>query len=193
MGVDRLVDERQFILVHPNGTELPSGQRFWYSGASCCGVPVDDVGYLTELVNDAKSTFNIDDDRVYLWGHFNVGFMSYTMACERSEIVTAIASLAGSSFLDATDCAPRTDPVSVLQIHGDADATIECEGSPAFPGAVELFERHADFLGCDAGAAVAGPDLDLEAVLAGTDSNTPVDLPRVCVRCGGRAVDHRGW
>ncbi|MDG2028930.1 MAG: hypothetical protein P8J50_17665 [Acidimicrobiales bacterium] len=51
-------------------------------------------------------------------------------------------------------------------------ATIEYEGSPASPGAVELFERHADFLGCDAGAAVAGPDLDLEAVLAGTDTNT---------------------
>lgn len=169
MGIDRQVDERDFILVHPNGTELPNGSRFWWSGASCCGFEVDDVGYLTELIDEAKSTFSVDDERVYLVGHSNGGFMSWTMACERSELITAIATLAGSSFLDEADCAPRAEPVSVLQIHGDADATIEYEGSTAFPSALEMFDRHAGFLGCDATVTVGDP-LDVERTLSSPDT-----------------------
>ncbi|MEZ5166047.1 MAG: PHB depolymerase family esterase [Acidimicrobiales bacterium] len=124
MGVNPRVDERDVIVLTPNGTLNSSGQRYWSTGASCCGDPVDDVGYLSSLIEEAQATFNIDEDRVYLWGHSNGGFMAYTMACERGELVTAIVSLAGSSFADAADCGPRSEPVSVLQVHGDADATV---------------------------------------------------------------------
>jgi hypothetical protein len=170
MGVSQLVGERDFVLVHPDGTPLPDGRRFWYSGASCCGTSQDDVGYLGDLIEEAKQTFAVDPDRVYLWGHSNGGFMSYTLACELSESVTAIASLAGSSFNDAGDCEPRTEPVSVLQIHGDEDGTISYDGNAFAPGAVEMFERHAGFLGCDTTNVVTGEPLDLERNLPGDDT-----------------------
>lgn len=164
------VDGRQFILVHPDGTQLPNGDRFWYSGAGCCGIEQDDVGYLTDLIAEAKATFNVDEDRVYLWGHSNGGFMSYTLACEASEEITAIVSLAGSSFADPGDCAPRTEPVSVLQIHGTDDATISYDGSPAAPGALEMFERHAGFLGCDTTVTGTRDNLDLASDLDGAET-----------------------
>jgi uncharacterized protein len=170
MGVTQQVDERDFILVHPNGTPDASGDRFWYSGASCCGTPQDDVLYLTQVIEEAKAALNVDEDRVYLWGHSNGGFMAYTMACEASEIVTAIVSLAGSSFADAADCAPRTEPVSVLQVHGDADTTIPYDDNARAPGAETMFARHAGFLGCDLDRTGTRPDLDLERNLVGTDT-----------------------
>ncbi len=170
MGVTQKVDERQFILVHPDGTEDSTGDRFWWSGASCCGTPQDDVGYLTDLIEEAETTFSIDPEQVYLWGHSNGGFMSYTMACEVSEHVTAIVSLAGSSFVDGDDCAPRDEPVSVLQIHGDADATISYEDSRFAPGAQTMFDRHADFLGCDRSILGTRDPLDIERLLPGAET-----------------------
>ncbi|MEM7140415.1 MAG: CocE/NonD family hydrolase [Actinomycetota bacterium] len=171
MGVPPLVDERDFILLTPDGLRNSAGQRYWYTGANCCGAPQDDVGYLTELIDEAMSTFNVDEDRVSLWGYSNGGFMSYTMACERSGLIAAVAVSAGSSFVDADDCQPRTEPVSVLQVHGDADTAVAYETTGFAPGAVELFERHAGFLGCDPGA-VAGPDLDLTTTVAGIETTT---------------------
>jgi polyhydroxybutyrate depolymerase len=44
------------------------------------------------------------------------------MACEASDVVTAIVSLAGATFATKDECTP-TEPVSVLQIHGTADET----------------------------------------------------------------------
>lgn len=170
MGVTGQVDERDFILVHPNGTTLPSGQRFWYSGASCCGTAQDDVAYITALIDEAKATFNVDDEQVYLWGHSNGGFMSYTMACAASEQITAIVSLAGSSFNDPADCAPQTDPISVLQVHGDADATISYESTAFSPGAIDMFERHSEFLGCDASVTGTRDDLDLDQNIEGAET-----------------------
>jgi len=169
MGATQQVDDRDFILVHPNGTPNAGGSRFWYSGASCCGTAQDDVGYVTEIINEAKATFNVDPEQVYLWGHSNGGFMSYTMACEASEHVTAIASLAGSSFLDGDDCEPRTEPVSVLQIHGDADSTISYDDNAFAPGAATMLQRHADFLGCDTSITGVRADLDLDRT-AGTET-----------------------
>lgn len=170
LGVTQQVDTRDFVLVHPDGTVGPDGRRFWYSGASCCGTPQDDVGYLTSLIEEAKSTFNINEDQVYLFGHSNGGFMSYTMACEASEHITAIAALAASSFRDPDDCEPRTEPVSVLQIHGTADSTISYDDSQFSPGAETMLERHAGFLGCNTEVVGTRPDLDLVANLPGAES-----------------------
>jgi polyhydroxybutyrate depolymerase len=170
MGVSPAVDDRDFILVHPNGTELPSGTKFWYSGAPCCGFPVDDVSYITGLINDAKGAFNVNDYQVYLWGHSNGGFMSFTMACEASSSITAIASLAGSSFVDAGDCGPSDEPVSVLQIHGTDDGIISYDDSAFSPGAEAMFERTAGFLGCDLGSLTVGPTLDIVGNLDGEET-----------------------
>ncbi|MGI9604054.1 MAG: CocE/NonD family hydrolase [Acidimicrobiales bacterium] len=168
MGAYPQVDQRDFIMVLPDGTPNAQGQRFWNSGAGCCGGGVDDVSYVTELIEDTKSTYNIDPDRVYLWGYSNGGFMALTMACKASEHITAIASLAGSSFGDPARCEPRTEPVSVLQIHGDNDQTVSYPGT-VFPGAVEIHERHADFLGCRSRVGV-GDDLDLVANEPGNET-----------------------
>ena len=146
------VDEKQFVLVFPDGTLNDQGERFWNATPACCDPSdsVDDVGYLSGLIAEAEQTYNIDPKRVYLIGHSNGGFMSFRMACEASELITAIVSLAGSTYDDPADCAPATIPVSVLAVHGTADATIPYDGRPdIYPGAVETTERFATAGGCD--------------------------------------------
>jgi polyhydroxybutyrate depolymerase len=168
------VDEKQFVLIYPDGTLNDQDQRFWNGTPACCDFndSVDDVGYLSGLIEEAEQTYNIDPKRVYLIGHSNGGFMSFRMACEASELITAIVSLAGSTFDDPADCAPATAPVSVLAIHGTADATIPYDGLPnLYPGAVETTERAATAGGCDVGSPTAEGSVDLVPGIDGAETD----------------------
>ena len=168
------VDEKQFVLIYPDGTLNDQDRRFWNGTPACCDFndSVDDVGYLSGLIEEAQRTYNIDPKRVYLIGHSNGGFMSFRMACEASELITAIVSLAGSTFDDPADCAPATVPVSVLAVHGTADATIPYDGWPnLYPGAVETTERAATAGGCDVGSPTAEGSVGLVPGIDGAETD----------------------
>ena len=96
--------------------------------------------------------------------------MSYRMACDAADRITAIASLAGSTFFDPARCDPAR-PVSVLQIHGTLDATIRYEGfSGAYHSALDTVQRFADRAGCTSDAL--GDPIDFESVIAGNETTT---------------------
>jgi len=67
----------------------------------------------------------VDLSRVYVTGVSAGGAMAYTLACELSTRITAIASVAGTSEL--TPCTPQR-PVSILEIHGTADGEVPYAG-----------------------------------------------------------------
>lgn len=167
------VDEKQFVLLFPNGIPDDGGENAWNATEACCASDdtIDDVGYLSGLIEEAKQTYNIDPNRVYLIGHSNGGFMSFRMACEASTLFTALVSLAGSTFDDPADCQPGTPAVSVLVVHGTADGTVPYEGVPdVYPGAVEVIERSAATAGCDPGSSTPLGTLDLVPALEGEET-----------------------
>ncbi len=174
LGLPSLVDEKGFVMLVPDGTLNADGDRFWNATPACCDPTdsVDDVGYLSGLIEEAKQTYNIDAKRVYLMGHSNGGFMSFTMACAASELITAIVSLAGSTFENPADCQPATFPVSVLAVHGTADDTVPYAGEPGvYPGAVETVERFASAAGCDTSVPTDEGPVDLVPALEGAETD----------------------
>ncbi len=173
LGMLEMVDARDFVMVLPDGTLSESGNRFWNGTPACCDPDdaVDDVGYISGLIEEAKQIYNIDQNRVYLMGHSNGGFMSFRMACEASELITAIVSLAGSTFADSADCQPATRPVSVLAVHGTADATISYDGVVGrYPSAVETVETFASAAGCDTGSPSVLGNVDLISAVDGAET-----------------------
>jgi len=61
----------------------------------------------------------------------NGGFMSYALACELNNRIAAIGSVAGSMIeANLAACHPMR-PVPVMEIHGDADATVPYPGGTA--------------------------------------------------------------
>ncbi len=122
-----IADTANFLMVFPNGT-FSSGQRFWNAGLSTA--LVDDIAFLSALIDSLDLTYNINLDRVYSTGLSNGGFMSYTLACELSNRITAIASVAGSVFTTqyGSFCHP-TRPVPVMQVHGTSDPTVPYAGA----------------------------------------------------------------
>lgn len=122
-----IADTANFLIVHPNGTIDPQGNRFWnvLGGLSA----VDDVAFLSNLIDTLRAAYNIDPNRMYSTGMSNGGFMSYSLACELSHKIAAIASVTGSMInLKLNACNPPR-PVPVMEIHGTADNTVPYNGS----------------------------------------------------------------
>jgi len=172
-GVLSMVDEKDLVVLLPDGTLNEEGNLFWNGASFCCDPndAVDDVGYLSGLIEEATQTYNIDEKRVYLIGYSNGGFMSFRMACEASERITAIVSLAGSTFADPVDCQPATRPVSVLQVHGTADTTILYEGvADGYPSAIDTVEHFAFGAGCDTSSSMVVGNIDLVRSVDGEET-----------------------
>ena len=172
-GFADLLDDEALIIAAPDGTAQPSdGTSFWNATDACCdfeGTGVDDSGYLSGLVDEISGVYNVDPDRIYLFGHSNGGYMSYRLACDHGDKFTALASLAGATFVDPTDCDPSGE-VAVLQIHGELDDTVTYAGiANIYPGAVETASIWAGYNGC--GALVdSGERLDVERQIDGDET-----------------------
>jgi polyhydroxybutyrate depolymerase len=191
LGFSRAVRAAGAYSILPNGTVDAGGNRFWNASASCCnfaGSSVDDESYLMGLIDAAEAVVPVDTTRIYFFGHSNGAFMAHRMACNHADRIAAVGTLAGTEAMDFT-CTPAR-PISVLQIHGTADATIEypggrITGSTPYVSAEEVVSRWAMRDGCDAmrtpGAvfdwdtAVTGPEAT-PSTYAGCDGGSAVEL-----------------
>ena len=155
------VNTAGFALLLPNVAPDGAGSRFWNPTDRCCEggkTGEDDVAYLTELVASARKVR--DFGPVYFFGYSNGGFMSHHMACKGLPGLRAVASLAGTSYVEDSSC-DGAPPVSVLHVHGTADDVILFEGDETEPdpkadgekafyaGAQEMVTRWSQRAGCD--------------------------------------------
>ena len=171
-GYDELFVEHNVLFAAPDGTVNADGKQFWNATDWCCGAAsgVDDAAYLLGLVEEISGVWNVDPKRVYFAGHSNGGFMSYRMACDHADKIAGIVSLAGATHLDPADCSP-SEPVSVLQIHGDLDDTVQYAGEVgAYPSALESVTQWANLDGCAQTRTTDPTRLDIEVGLDGAET-----------------------
>ncbi len=182
-----LVDDPGVFVLAPDGTEDTEGNLYWNTGDTACLIggpsPPDDQAYLTGLIDEVSSVWNVDPARIYVFGHSNGGFMAHRLACSDAGRYAAIISLAGAPPLDPAACVP-SGPVSVLQIHGDADDTVLFAGGDQildftcpYPAATDTVTRWAAHDGC-AELATQGEPIDLDSSLTGAE--TAVDRYAGC-------------
>jgi polyhydroxybutyrate depolymerase len=128
MKLGPVAKKNGIIYIAPDGMTNPEGKRFWNASKSCCNrykEEVDDVAYINSLIDEINKKTPVDPKRIYLIGHSNGAFMSFTFACTTNK-VAAIVAIAGAMD-QSPDCTPST-PVSLLNIHGTADKTIKVTG-----------------------------------------------------------------
>jgi polyhydroxybutyrate depolymerase len=159
-GFSGLADRHGFIAVYPDGVD-----RTWNAGhgtGSAERREVDDVAFVSRLIDELETQFRIDRRRVFATGISNGGVFVHRLACALSGKVAAVAAVAGPLATQvAKDCRPRR-PVPVLLIHGTADRLIPWEGGETKgKGRVESVEETARFW-----AAIDGcpPTPEVEAV-----------------------------
>jgi len=167
--LDRLAEKYDFIYCAPDGID-----RSWNATDACCDRQgkVDDSKYLRSLILKAMKEYNIDRKRVYITGLSNGGFMSYRMAHDHSDLVTAIVPFAGVGF-DKWPSNPK-NPVSVLHIHGTRDRTIKWGGgglrSARYPSAEDNFAKWRVFNQCEKKTDTSDLKIDLDRKVDGAET-----------------------
>ncbi len=131
-GFNTLSDGHHFVVVYPDGIE-----NRWNDGRTENNpvTHVDDVGFLTRIIDDITGEFDIDAHRVFATGISNGGQMSYRLACE-TEKTAAIAPVV-SSFHEGLycECSP-SQPISVFLIAGTEDPLVPYDG-----GQITIFRK----------------------------------------------------
>ena len=165
--------DNEHLLLYPNGTMNPIGNRFWNATPACCNYwdqDVDDVGWLMGLVDMAIENYGADPEGVVFVGHSNGGFMSHRLVCEQGDSIRGIVSFAGSTFDEFDDSCADTGRPNILQVHGTYDWVIYYDGGydhdffdgeeNYYPGAESTVESWANRSGCDSDYTQTG-HLDL--------------------------------
>jgi polyhydroxybutyrate depolymerase len=145
-----IADTANFLMVLPNGTLDQQNKRYWNN--FLVSSTVDDVEFISNLLDTMISKYNIDINRVYSTGMSNGGFMSYALACGLSNRIAAIASVTGTMVTpNLNNCTPGR-AVPVMQIHGTADNTVPYNGLPmsAFVPIETLVNTWVNKNGCNA-------------------------------------------
>ena len=176
MDLTAASDASTFLYAYGNGTVDKSGLRFWNATNACCdldSIPVDDVTYFDAILEDVSSKYNVDRKRIYEVGHSNGGFMGHRLACDRASTLAAVVSLAGAQWDDPSRCNP-SEPVSIVELHGDADTVVIYDGGSTtegtYPSAPVTVNTWGAKDGCTGGLSPTGQTLDVDTTLVGNET-----------------------
>ncbi|HLD36407.1 MAG TPA: PHB depolymerase family esterase [Planctomycetota bacterium] len=141
-GLNTLADKDGFIVVCPDGIE-----KHWNDGrpqaiSRSHKEGIDDVGFISALIDQLDKEFGIDRKRVYVTGISNGAKMSFRLACEITDKIAAIASVAGSMVDPIIVYKKPSQPIAVMVIHGTDDPLVLWGGGPiCFPFSKRDFGR----------------------------------------------------
>ena len=135
-GFERLADEHGFAVVYPDGYE-----GYW----NACNIVgdyianklnIDDVGFLTGMLDKLISEIGVDRDRVFAIGMSRGGHMAFRLALEAPSRFRAVAAVAANAPTPENfKCKPAGQGTSsVLIMNGTKDPLNPFEG-----GEVKLF------------------------------------------------------
>jgi polyhydroxybutyrate depolymerase len=125
-GYNGIADAHGWAVVYPDGIDLSWADGRGASGPDQTGV--DDVGFLAALVDQLTQEYGIPRGRVFATGMSAGAFMANRLACQRADLVAAIAPVAGT-LGSGFGCAPSR-PVSVMAVHGTEDPVVPFNGGP---------------------------------------------------------------
>lgn len=141
-GMNATADREKFIAVYPQGVgEVYQGQTFGtWNGGLCCGKAlaedIDDVGFISAMIDYLQKNFAIDAKRIYATGLSNGAQMSYRLACELANKIAAVAPHSGQGDMSA--CTPVRN-IPVLNIHGKKDPCTVYDGTKPCGGCFDDF------------------------------------------------------
>jgi polyhydroxybutyrate depolymerase len=126
---NQLADEFGFIVVYPSGTGFPLHWRT-NEQPGIKNDPQRDVTFISDLIDQLESKYNIDSNRIYANGLSNGGGMTFMLACKLSDRIAAIGTVSGLYLLPWSECNPSR-PVPVIAFHGTADPIVPYQGGPS--------------------------------------------------------------
>ena len=159
-GISTLADQQHFIAVYPQGlTERFTNISFW-ADIGQIDYGINDVLFVSDLLNYLQRTFCVDAHRIYATGFSNGGGMTTLLACRLAGRIAAFAPMSGDHFAIPGGCHPGR-PVPILYTHGTADPLVPYNGSPPsktpdwpVPPVLQYLQTWAARDGCSSGPTI---------------------------------------
>ena len=130
-GFNAKADAEGFLVVYPNGSGRFGERLLTWNARHCCAYAmrekINDVGFLSDLIDELVRSERVDPRRVYVTGMSNGGMMSYRAGLELAPKIAAIAPVVGTMFGDET---PPAVPMPVLIFNSLTDKSVPFEGGP---------------------------------------------------------------
>lgn len=147
-----LADQEGFIVAYPRGSGDPT---YWRSSATSYAPRNSqvDVQFISDLIDQLDSEYNIDPARIYVNGMSMGGGMSYVLGCQLSDRIAAVGGVSGAYSYPIDLCQPSR-PVPFIAFHGTEDTTVSYEGntlesySITFPSIPPFVEQYAEINQC---------------------------------------------
>jgi len=201
-GFDRLADELGFAVVYPN-----AHKGYWnlcniVGDVSANGLNIDDVGFLTGMVDKLISEIGVDPSRVFAAGSSRGGFMAFRLALEAPSRFRAVAAVSANiPTPENFKCKPAGEGASVMIVNGTDDPVVPFDGGEV--ALLGLFYRNGKVRSsresgqyfADLNHITGTPEtnqtrvadgVSVEQVLWRNDSRVEVEL--VAVRGGGHGI-----
>jgi len=139
-GFNAVADKEDFVIAYPDGFE-----KHWNDGR---GIQlyrtqienIDDVGFISALIDHLSDELNIDAKKVYVTGISNGGMMSHRLGCELSQKIAAISPVASNIPVNKASVWAPSWPVPVLIINGTDDPLVPWDGGDIHFGKITLGE-----------------------------------------------------
>ena len=128
-------DQEGFIVVYPQGID-----NSWNAGA-CCDPAVthnvDDIGFISELIDTLIEEYPIDSGKVFLAGFSNGAILGYALTGLFPERIAGFASVAG---ILAMEIDPPSNPVPIIHFHALDDNAVNINGMWGYPSVYDLLD-----------------------------------------------------
>ncbi|MEM9887650.1 MAG: T9SS type A sorting domain-containing protein [Bacteroidota bacterium] len=131
MHFDEVADTAHFICLYPNGIA-----NQWADGRGATTpdvLGVDDVAFLTALIDSFANVINLDYENIFVTGASNGGMMTQRLACETRGLFSAFASMIASMPKPLLrTCNPESE-VPMLIMNGTEDRLVPYNGGTLPP------------------------------------------------------------
>jgi polyhydroxybutyrate depolymerase len=123
LGMNEIAEREGFVVAYPDAVE-----GHWNDGRGSTATGIDDVAFVSHLIDELREEQGIDASRVYAAGISNGGSFSARLACELSGRIAAIAQVVSTMSRELrASCAPER-AIPVLLINGVDDPLVPWKG-----------------------------------------------------------------
>ena len=128
--MDYYAHQENLMVVYPQGLN-----NAWNVGTYWDSSSADDIGFISLMIDDIISNFNINPNRIYACGLSNGGYMAYELACELADRITAFGSVTGNFMLNGNQECNNDREIPIIHFHGTNDNVVNYY-PPSFDGSL---------------------------------------------------------